>query len=254
MRTNAGDLPASDVPFLVYVEGNIAAGKSELLAWYNIREGIHVMKEPINIWLDFNEYNVLGLKYADRTGRKGHEMTFQVLANLTRLEQLQMSYKRKEVRMIERSLKSGIEVFAGRARRTGTLSNLNFEVLRYFGKVTSSGLLSEVVLPDLVVYLDVSPEICLERIRGRGRPEEMSLSLQDLNELRLAHELWLESSDVKCQVLRIKNEGEVGSIVNHMKEITEKIIELRNRKGKSLAEKEKEKRKKEAAESAEKVE
>ena len=232
MQAQDRDLTLSGIPFLVYVEGNIASGKSELLAWYNIQEGTCVMKEPINKWLDFCDYNMLGLKYADRTGRRGHEMSFQVLANLTRLEQLQNTFGTRDVRFIERSLKSGLNVFADRARRLGTLSNLNFEILKQFNKVVSSGPYAEMVQPDLVVYLDVSPEICHQRLLNRGRIEEMNLTRWDLNDLHLAHELWLESNDIKCPVLRIKNEGDVSSITNYMPEIDNKIAELRARKGK----------------------
>ncbi len=96
-------LPVSDVPFLVCVEGNIAAGKSELLSWYNMYNGVTVMKEPINQWTDFRNYNLLDLKYQDRSGKRGHEMSFQVLANMTRYKQLEETYGTMDVMMIERS-------------------------------------------------------------------------------------------------------------------------------------------------------
>jgi hypothetical protein len=125
-------LPASDVPFLVCVEGNIAAGKSELLSWYNMYNGVTVMKEPINLWTDFRSYNLLDLKYQDRLGKRGYEMSFQVLANMTRYKQLEETYGTMDVRMIERSPQSGTLVFADRARRHGRLSNLNFEIICEF--------------------------------------------------------------------------------------------------------------------------
>ena len=55
-------LPVSDVPFLVCVEGNIAAGKSELLSWYSMYNGVTVMKEPINQWTGFSKLQFAGFK------------------------------------------------------------------------------------------------------------------------------------------------------------------------------------------------
>jgi deoxyadenosine/deoxycytidine kinase len=223
-------LPVSDVPFLVCVEGNIAAGKSELLSWYNMYNGVTVMKEPITLWTDFRNYNLLDLKYQDRSGKRGHEMSFQVLANLTRYKQLEETYGTMDVRMIERSPQSGTLVFADRARRHGSLSNLNFEIICEFNKILSNGPYRDMVTPDLVVYLDASPEICYRRIRERGRPEEKDLSVYDLRDLHFSHELWLESTHIRCPVLRLKNDGAVGSEIDLMPEINRKILELRDRK------------------------
>ncbi len=203
-------LPVSDVPFLVCVEGNIAAGKSELLSWYNMYSGVSVMKEPINVWTDFRNYNLLDLKYQDRSGKRGHEMSFQVFANMTRYKRLEETYGTMDVRMIERSPQSGTLVFADRARRQGSLSNLNFEILCEFNKILSNGPYKEMVSPDLVVYLDASPEICYRRIRERGRPEEKNLSVYDLRDIHFSHELWLESTSIRCPVLQVKYEGAVG--------------------------------------------
>ena len=86
------------------------------------------------------------------------------------------------------------------------------------------------VTPDLVVYLDAAPEICYRRIRERGRPEEKNLSVYDLRELHFSHELWLESTHIRCPVLRLRNDGAVGSEVDLMPEINKKILELRDRK------------------------
>ena len=223
-------LPVSDVPFLVCVEGNIAAGKSELLSWYNMYNGVTVMKEPIHLWTDFRSYNLLDLKYQDRLGKKGYEMAFQVLANMTRYKQLEETYGTMDVRMIERSPQSGTLVFADRARRHGSLSNLNFEIICEFNKILSNGPYREMVTPDLVVYLDAAPEICYRRIKERGRPEEKNLSVYDLRDLHFSHELWLESTHIRCPVLRLKNDGLVGSEIDLMPEITKKILELRDRK------------------------
>jgi deoxyadenosine/deoxycytidine kinase len=45
----------------------------------------------------------------------------------------------------------------------------------------------------ILVYLRAKPEICLERIKSRNRPEEQSITLDYLNQLHERHEEWLAS-------------------------------------------------------------
>ncbi len=54
--------------------------------------------------------------------------------------------------------------------------------------------------------------------------------MYDLRDLHFSHELWLESTHIRCPVLRLKNDGAVGSEVDLMPEINKKILELRDKK------------------------
>ncbi len=45
----------------------------------------------------------------------------------------------------------------------------------------------------IIVYLRAAPDICLERIRARNRPEETSIDLNYLTTLHCRHEDWLMS-------------------------------------------------------------
>lgn len=46
-----------------------------------------------------------------------------------------------------------------------------------------------------IVYLRAKPEICLERIKTRNRPEEQSITLDYLKQLHDRHEEWLLSQN-----------------------------------------------------------
>ena len=49
---------------------------------------------------------------------------------------------------------------------------------------------------DLIVYLQTDPEVCIERMRNRGRSEETGISLEWLREVHKLHENWLLPSTV----------------------------------------------------------
>lgn len=51
-----------------------------------------------------------------------------------------------------------------------------------------------------LVYLRATPEMCLQRIRTRNRPEEAPINLDYLIQLHERHEEWLLSKSVTSQI------------------------------------------------------
>lgn len=45
-----------------------------------------------------------------------------------------------------------------------------------------------------MIYLQVSPETCLVRLKKRGRPEESGHTLEYLQQLHDKHETWLDDT------------------------------------------------------------
>lgn len=71
-------------------------------------------------------------------------------------------------------------------------------------------LASRIRPPDLLVWLDVSPETCLARIAKRGAPGEESITLAYLAELQSRYDDLLARWD-HCPVLRLDGERDVGA-------------------------------------------
>eukprot|EP00899_Mesostigma_viride_P023196 jgi/Mesvir1/4060/Mv25218-RA.1 len=46
------------------------------------------------------------------------------------------------------------------------------------------------LVPDAFLYLQASPEVCMERMKRRGRPEEATVGLDYLTRLHCQHESW----------------------------------------------------------------
>ncbi len=73
-------------PKLIYVEGNIGSGKSTLMDLCRSRENLEVIGEPVEKWQKFYTHNFLKYKYQDK--RPEIQLMFQLMVNLTRLDQL----------------------------------------------------------------------------------------------------------------------------------------------------------------------
>jgi deoxyadenosine/deoxycytidine kinase len=144
----------------VCIEGNIGAGKSTILARL-AQDGYPVHAEPVHEWKDWLE-----LFYADKK-RWAFGMQMRVLASL-------LEYP--DDCIAERSTSSTRHVFAQVLYNQGDLSEKEFEVYKRYFEATAW-------TPDAIVFMDVSPETCLERIGERARPSEDSIDLAYLKKL-----------------------------------------------------------------------
>jgi deoxyadenosine/deoxycytidine kinase len=67
-------------------------------------------------------------------------------------------------------------------------------------------LLQKGVKPDLILYLQASPESVMKRIRMRNRTEENGITLEYLSELHERYENWLTDPKIKTPVIIINAE------------------------------------------------
>ena len=99
---------------------------------------------------------------------------------LTRLQLLKKPTS-CSVKIIERSIQNNRFCFLENARKEGSLSGAELEVLvSWYDWMDSS-----IGLPlDLIVYLRTSPQVAYERLRQRGRKEEAGVPMEFI-EVRL---------------------------------------------------------------------
>jgi len=57
--------------------------------------------------------------------------------------------------------------------------------------------------PDVIIYLDVEPEVALERIKQRGRECEAGITLEYLIKLKNGYEEWLRDIEGRIPVLKL---------------------------------------------------
>lgn len=185
---------------MVYIslEGNIGAGKSTLLE--RIRKDIVLVPEPVEDWMKIkgrDGKSILQLFYEDP---KRYAYTFQHATLMTRTANLRKANDFTHLDSIvlsERCVDTDHYVFAALLHQDGVISDVEWQLYQM-----SYGALTEFEdIPDGIVYLNTPPELCLERIRHRGRSGEDNITLDYLKKLHVQHENWIGTSDLPVLTL-----------------------------------------------------
>nr|CAH7767014.1 unnamed protein product [Callosobruchus chinensis] len=181
----------SDRPFRVAIEGNIAAGKSTFLKFFDKNASIETYPEPIDMWRNVNGHNLFNLVYADSDEWL---RVFQSYVLLTRLAVQTSKPKNSSttVQIFERSVQSSRFCFMEQAHNNNNIHGADYAVLDQWYKWIRA---NHDISLDLIVYLRCPPEVAYERAKQRGRPEEADVPLEYLQQLHETHEKWLISDD-----------------------------------------------------------
>ena len=158
-------------PFVVSIEGNIGSGKSTMLKYFEKFQDVELVPEPVAEWCDVGGHNLLGKLYEDP---KRWSFQFQSYVQLTRLQLLKKQTD-CSVKIIERSIQNNRFCFLENARREGSLSGAELEVLNILHEshlLRRFKPLSQVLIEwykrldthlgiplDLIVYLRTSPQV-----------------------------------------------------------------------------------------------
>jgi deoxycitidine kinase/deoxyguanosine kinase len=185
---------------LISIEGNIGSGKSTFfnelktyfLKKYNSNsKKIYFLDEPVDVWesiTNSDNKNILEEFYKDKSK---YSFCFQVLAFSSRMQKLKeiIDSKKYDVIFMERSVYSDYNVFVRMLRKLKCMNDLEFKIYNnLFDTFTKQ--INYINL----IYIDTSPEICLERITKRNRPGE-NISLEYLKDCYDMHEDWLASEN-----------------------------------------------------------
>ncbi len=200
-------------PIIISIEGDIGSGKSTLLR--QLREmypQLHFIDEPLETWLTIkNEMgkNILDVFYEDI---EKNAYMFQNAAVLTRAQNIKRAVDvwkaecwlnpelyENNIFITERCLETDKHVFAQMLRDDGKLDGIEWDLYnRWYNMLESSATV------DGLVYVDTSPEICLERIHRRGREAEQSIPLTYLKSLDSYHHKWIDTIDT-ARVMKYNN-------------------------------------------------
>jgi len=69
--------------------------------------------------------------------------------------------------------------------------------------------------PDVIVYLDIDPELAMERIRKRGRPMEKFITIEYIRDLLARYEQWLKY--VRVIVVKCARDKDVAQVVDEIR-------------------------------------
>ncbi|CAH1772762.1 unnamed protein product [Owenia fusiformis] len=206
--------------FTVSVEGNIGSGKSTFLNHFQDSKNVEVILEPIHMWKSVRGHNTLELMYKDA---HRWSLTFQSYVQLTML-QVHCKKHTKPVKLIERSIYSSKYCFVENLYKSGNMPPVDYAVLsEWFDWCKSTQNLDL----DLIVYLQASPETCMERIKLRNRSEECNVPLEYLESLHELHEDWLVGSGEfkpPCPVLVLDADQDLSILQNTFEERRSEIL------------------------------
>ncbi|XP_030407778.1 deoxyguanosine kinase, mitochondrial isoform X2 [Gopherus evgoodei] len=212
------------------IEGNIAVGKSTFLRLLGKTfPEWQMATEPVAKWQKVqasstretsssqNFGNLLQMVYQEPSR---WSYTFQTYSCMSRLKaQLEpLSEKLLKtpdpVQIFERSVYSDRYIFAKNLFELGHLTEIEWTIyqdlhtflLQEFGDRTAlHGFL----------YLQATPEKCLERLHRRGRPEEKAIQLEYLEQLHTQHENWLVKKTTEVHFENLRNAPVFVLNVNH---------------------------------------
>lgn len=205
---------------VIWIEGNIASGKTTCLEYFSKTSNIEVLTEPVSKWINVQGCNPLGLMYQDPS-RWG--LTLQTYVQLTMLDRhvIPMS---APIRMMERSIYSAKYIFVENLYKSGKMPEVDFAVLSEWFE----WIIKNIAIPvDLIVYLQTSPQTCYERLNQRCREEEKVIPLEYIESIHNLYEDWLihhKSFEVPAPVLVIPADHDLKKMLHQYEENREKIL------------------------------
>lgn len=209
-------------PIRISIEGGISAGKSTLiknLVPYLERtypREFKIIPEPVDMWTDYKSINFLKLFYDD-PAKYCYQFQNLVLLSLTQTQKSQEN----DLIITERSIDSGIQVFARKAQLDGQLSDSEVQLLIGWRDLVSKEFK---LSADHVIYIKTDPSVCLERMHRRNRLEENKITLDYLSQISNLHDSWLLDKE---HVTVVDGNQDISTVVNEcckiIKEVTEQI-------------------------------
>lgn len=177
---------------LINVEGNIGVGKSTFTKI--LKEQVadsDIVYEPIDIWLNIKDNDnktILDKFYEDK---HRWTYTFQNFAYITRMIKIEDMIRSSDKTHIflDRSLDTDLFVFGKMLADDGYMNNMELQIYEHWNKFYYQYVRQN--NNQKTIYLRSDPEVCLERIKGRGRNAEQLIGLDYLKRLHEYHDKWL---------------------------------------------------------------
>tara|TARA_B100001057_G_scaffold501272_1_gene622950 strand:+ start:9250 stop:9951 length:702 start_codon:yes stop_codon:yes gene_type:complete len=199
-------------PKIISIEGNIGAGKTTLINnlenYINslLKEGdnsILFIREPVDVWETIKDINGTTILEKFYGNPEKYAFSFQVMAYATRTAKLaQIIRENPDCKYVicERSLEADNNVFAKMLKDDNKIEDIEYQIYEYFYETRKQDMNL-----DAIIYADVSPNVCLERICKRSRDGESGIKIDYLQKCNDYHNEWITRAEKVNQpkVLRI---------------------------------------------------
>jgi deoxyadenosine/deoxycytidine kinase len=190
MSLNAESFDVADNENLfIAVAGLIGAGKSTLAESLSEIMGIPVFNEPVvnNVYLEDFYKN-----------QEKFSFKMQIFLLSKRLKQQHQLISNGKGGVMDRSIYEDL-VFARTLRDSGYMDERDYDLYKELFNLTTQNL----ARPHLIVFLDVTPEQAMERIKTRSRSAESLISIEYLRELHKVYQTFIENLSKRMPVIRV---------------------------------------------------
>jgi len=203
-------------PIIISIEGNIGAGKTTIVEKlqnkYRTNENIVFLKEPVGIWETITDKNGITILEKFYENPDKYSFAFQVMAFATRSSTIKNAIKQNpncEVIICERSLEADNNIFAKMLKDDNKIGEVEYQIYELFYNNSKDD-----IKLNGVVYIDSSPNVCLERINKRNRTGENDIEYEYLKKCKDYHDNWLITNDEKndLPVVRIDTNEDVSYV------------------------------------------
>ena len=185
---------------IIVIDGIIGAGKTTLSQYLSERYDVHFYEELVNDEKRSLTQDMLDLFYS--SPNRWSAIT-QIMFLSHRFKDLKDAEKRNSFCLFDRSI-YGDEIFAYNLFKRNEMTDNEFQI--YQGLLQP--LLKEVAPPHLLIYLDVTVDIAMERIQERSRSTEpVQISRTYMDDLKKSYDSWFESFDL-CEKVKLNFNSE----------------------------------------------
>ena len=181
----------------ILIEGNIGVGKSTIMSYIASKYPSNLVQvhcEPVENWMDIKGFDLLNALY---TESNRWTFTFELTALLSRIRNHMNSRSNHHINIYERSILSCFNVFIDHDREQNYLNDVEYRILQNhyeYGLEKTIDLSSTAIL-----YFDLPPKQCYERIVKRSRQSESSVDLERLEKLKHHYDKFIKNFNM-CPV------------------------------------------------------
>ena len=217
---------------IVSIEGNIGSGKTtgkEKLKQYIMQkksmDSTIFVDEPTDEWQTIQDDKGVPILVNLYTDLKRFAFRFQMMAYISRLKKLRDAVRNPNIKIIitERCLITDAHVFAKMLYDSKHIEEDEYQIYtRWFDEFAKE------VEPSCIVYFKASTDICMNRIKKRGRPGEQEIQYDYLDKCNMYHDQWLITNPTNLIPVMILNANEENS--NYSSDIYKYIYDNRSSK------------------------
>ena len=184
---------------LISIDGNIGSGKStlvkNLVEHYKNNKRIIFLKEPVDEWEQIKDKDGTTILKKFYNDQKKYAFPFQMMVYISRYKILKQAIDNNKdcILITERSIFTDKHVFAKMLSDSEDIEDINYQIY-----TTWFDTLSDEYEINKLIYIQVEPELCKQRIIKRAREGEEGIPIEYLKNCDKYHKNMINKDSKNC--------------------------------------------------------